>query len=295
LADAQPDVHPEYLQAAYVPERLAQEGRELLGCTLGRMVVLALLGGAFVTFGALLSIVIGAGITAEGPSRLVEGFGFSAGYYFIALAGVALFTEANIALPDVLLDKDKPHRHLLRFWTATFVFNFLGAFVVGWMVHLGQDYSPEVQSTLSEIVDAKMAYRERGGIGAWAAIVLSGALATWMVGLAFFFATMAQSVVGKFLPLALAVILFEAATSSTVPPTWPTSASSCRRATGRAGGTRSRGTSPQPPLATSSAVHCWSPCRSGTRSALGHDRKTTTADRRSTQTGPAGPATTPPR
>jgi formate/nitrite transporter len=211
VADAQPDVQPEFLQAAYVPERLAQDGRALLGCTLGRMVVLALLGGAFVTFGALFSIVIGAGITAEGPSRLVEGFGFSAGYYFVALAGVALFTEANIALPDVLLDKGKPHRHLLRFWTTTFVFNFVGAFIVGWMVHLAQDYSPEIQRTLSEVVDAKMTYRERGGVGAWAAIVLSGALANWMVGLAFFFSTMAQSVLGKYVPLALAVILFEAA------------------------------------------------------------------------------------
>jgi formate/nitrite transporter len=211
VGDTRPDVHPEYLQAPYVPERLAQDGRALLGCTLSRMVVLALLGGAFVTFGALFSIVIGAGITAEGPSRLVEGFGFSAGYYFVALAGVALFTEANIALPDVLLDKDKPHRHLLRFWTATFVFNFVGAFTVGWMVHLGQDYSPEIQSALSEIVDAKMAYRERGGVGAWGAVVLSGALANWVVGLAFFFSTMSQSVAGKYVPLALAVILFEAA------------------------------------------------------------------------------------
>ena len=36
-------------------------------------------------------------------------------------------------------------------------------------------------------------------------------LANWMVGLAFFFATMAQNVWSKFVPLALAVLLFEAA------------------------------------------------------------------------------------
>jgi formate/nitrite transporter FocA (FNT family) len=211
VADTGRDVNPQFLKAPYVSERLAKDGREHLERSLGRMMVLALLAGGFVTLGALFSVVIGAGITAEGPSRLVEGFGFSAGYYFVALASVALFTEANIALPDVLLDKEKPHRHLLRFWITTFVFNFLAAFVVGWMVHLAQDYSAEVQSTLSEIVDGKMAYRERGGVGAWGSIVLSGALANWLVGLAFFFATMAQSVLGKYLPLALAVMLFEAA------------------------------------------------------------------------------------
>jgi formate/nitrite transporter FocA (FNT family) len=79
------------------------------------------------------------------------------------------------------------------------------------MVHLAQSYSPEVQAVLREIVETKMAYQERGGVGAWFAVVLSAMLANWMVGLAFFFATMAQNVWSKFVPLALAVLLFEAA------------------------------------------------------------------------------------
>ena len=40
---------------------------------------------------------------------LQGGLTFAVGYHFIALAGVALFTEANISLPDVLLQRDKPH------------------------------------------------------------------------------------------------------------------------------------------------------------------------------------------
>jgi hypothetical protein len=56
-----------------------------------------------------------------------------------------------------------------------------------------------------------MQYSERGGVGSWAAIVVSGALVNWLVGLAFFFAAMAQTVLGKYLPLAFAVILFEVA------------------------------------------------------------------------------------
>jgi formate/nitrite transporter FocA (FNT family) len=55
-----------------------------------------------------------------------------------------------------------------------------------------------------------MSYREHGGLGGWSALVLSGMLANWMVGLAFFFATMAQNVWSKFVPLALAVLIFEA-------------------------------------------------------------------------------------
>jgi formate transporter len=202
---------PEYLKAGYVSERLAAEGQEHLHQSVGRAMVSALLAGAFVTFGALLSVLLSTGVETEGVTLLIQGLAFAVGYYFVALAGVALFTEANVSLPDVLLQCHKRPAHLTRFWVLTFLFNFLGAFAVGWMVYLAQDYAPETQATLEEIVDAKMAYQQRGGVGSWFAVVLSAMLANWMVGLAFFFAAMAQNVWSKFVPLALAVLLFEAA------------------------------------------------------------------------------------
>ena len=52
---------------------------------------------------------------------------------------------------------------------------------------------------------------ERGGVEGWFALVLSAMLANWVVGLAFFFATTAQNVWSKFIPLALAVLLLEVA------------------------------------------------------------------------------------
>lgn len=83
---------------------------------------------------------------------------------------------------------------LTRFWSLTFLLNFLGAFAVNWMVYLAQNYAPETRAVLEEIVDVKMSYRERGGVGAWFGIVLFMMHANWMVGLAFFFAAMAQNV-----------------------------------------------------------------------------------------------------
>lgn len=201
----------EYLKAEYVPKALASEGHEQLNLSVGRVIASALLAGAFVTFGALLSVLVPAGVETEGIKLLLQGLAFAVGYYFVALAGVALFTEANISLPDVLLERDRPHQHLARFWVLAFVFNFVGAFVVGWMIYLAQSYPPEVVTLLEEIVATKMTYMERGGVAAWFSLVLSAMLANWMVGLAFFFATMAQNVWSKFVPLALAVLLFEAA------------------------------------------------------------------------------------
>ncbi len=198
------------LSADDVPVALAREGRARLQCSVGRVLVLAMLGGSFVTFGCLLSVLLSTGVKGEGPRLLLGGVGFSAGYYFIALSGVVLFTEANVTLPDVVLD-GAMHRHLLRFWVLAFLGNFVAAVVLGWALHLSQRYSPGVRATLEQIVTGKLEYRDRGGAGAWSAILVSAALANWVVGLAFFFAKMSRTVLGKYLPLALAVILFEAA------------------------------------------------------------------------------------
>jgi hypothetical protein len=93
---------PGALSADEVPVVLAREGCARLQCSFERVLVLALLGGSFVTFGCLLSVLLSTGAEAEGLALLLAGLGFSAGYYFIALSGVVLFTEANVTLPDVV-------------------------------------------------------------------------------------------------------------------------------------------------------------------------------------------------
>jgi formate/nitrite transporter FocA (FNT family) len=70
------------------------------------------LAGAFVTFGALLSVLLSAGVQPEGVTLLIQGIALAVGYYFVALAGVALFTEANVSLPGVLLQCHKRPAHL---------------------------------------------------------------------------------------------------------------------------------------------------------------------------------------
>lgn len=201
----------QFMQAELVPSTLAAESDKRVTMDSSRIIVLAILAGMFVALGGLLSVLLSAGVETEGPRLLLAGAGFSVGYIFVALAQAVLFTEANVTLPDALLNEPRRHKHVARFWSLSFVFNFVGAFVLGWLVYLGQFYSEEFTRTLEEIIGEKMKYRERGGISSWLAIVVSGMLANLLVGLGFFFAFMARTVIGKVIPLALAVIVFEAA------------------------------------------------------------------------------------
>lgn len=222
-APASPRVCPEgvalppaaqYISAERVLEVMGRAGaRRIRKLSAVQILVLGAIGGGFITVGALFSVLLGAGVHSPGPQRLLEGLGFSAGFFFVILSEAALFTEANVALPATMLrhDADAPGRRIARFWALAWIGNFAGALIVGWIIHVAQRYPPDVNGLLAELVDRKMSSRAEGGVGAWGKLILSGMLANWLVGMAAFFSVMGRTLFGKYIPVFLAVTLFVAA------------------------------------------------------------------------------------
>ena len=95
--------------------------------------------------------------------------------------------------------------------------------MLGRVIHLAQHYPADVSGLLAELVARKMAWRDIGGPGAWFELILSGILANWLVGMAAFFSMMGRTIVGRYVPIFLAVSLFVAANFQHSPPTWATS------------------------------------------------------------------------
>lgn len=204
----------QYLGAENVLGEMAAFGtRRLEQLSLPQVLVLAVLAGGFITVGALFSVLLSQGIEAEGPRRLAAGIGFSAGFFFVVLSEAALFTEANVVLPAVLLRHGRSRRLLgvVRFWVLAWAGNLVGALLVGFLVIVAQEHSAGVREELAGVVHHKLAYARQGTAAAWGAALLSGVLANWLVGMAAFFATMGRTIVGKYVPVALAVTLFVAA------------------------------------------------------------------------------------
>lgn len=204
----------QYIRAEVVLDVMGRAGvRRIRTLSTTRILVLGAIGGGFITVGALFSVLLGAGVSAPGPQRLLEGLGFSAGFFFVILSEAVLFTEANVALPATLLRHDvhAPGRRVLRFWLLAWVGNLAGALLTGWLIHLAQVYPSDVNELLNELVQRKMSYRAEGGVAAWFKLILSGALANWLVGMAAFFAVMGRTLFGKYIPVLLAVSLFVSA------------------------------------------------------------------------------------
>jgi formate/nitrite transporter FocA (FNT family) len=205
---------PQYVSAEYVLETMGRsEVRRIRTLSTVQVLVLSAVGGAFITVGALFSVLLGAAVRTPGPQRLLEGLGFSAGFFFVILSEAVLFTEANVALPATLLRRscDAPGRRVARFWALAWIGNLAGAMLTGFVIHVAQRYPSDVSNLLGELVKRKMSYRAIGGAGEWFKLILSGMLANWLVGMAAFFAVMGRTLFGKYIPVFLAVTLFVAA------------------------------------------------------------------------------------
>lgn len=202
----------QYLAPYEVLPAMQREAEFFTGLTPMQIAVLSIAGGCFVTLGGLFSVLLAMGVETPGVQLLLQGLGFSAGFFMIILARAALFTEANVVLPASLLQGNAGAMlgKALRFWAIAWAGNMLGCFLLGQVIAFAQHYPDLFQSTLTQMVNKKMSYMAEGTTGAWLQIVVSGMLGNALIGMAAFFATMANTLVSKFIPVFLVVSLFVA-------------------------------------------------------------------------------------
>ena len=122
------------------PERvlieMAEAGaKRACGLRVHQVLVLSVMAGMFISIGALFSTLIATGTDNEGVQRLLEGFGFSVGFFLVVLSGALLFTEVNVELPATLLGRRRDRLGLpplrtaiLKLWLLAAIGNIIGAF-----------------------------------------------------------------------------------------------------------------------------------------------------------------------
>jgi formate transporter len=117
--------------------------------------VLAVLAGAFIAFGAAFATTVGAGSIAVaaadgtkilstglpyGVMRLLIGLSFSLGLILVIVAGAELFTGSNMIVMAWASGKVKT-RELLCNWAIAFAGNFVGAFLTAALMFLTTQYT----------------------------------------------------------------------------------------------------------------------------------------------------------
>lgn len=122
----------QFVAPELVMTEMAEVGaRRVMRRGLGEIVLLSVLAGGYITIGALFSTLLAAGTTNPGLQRLLDGFGFSVGFFIVILTGTLLFTEVNVEMPAVLMGRPRGVivSCVARLWVVAAVGNFAGALV----------------------------------------------------------------------------------------------------------------------------------------------------------------------
>jgi formate/nitrite transporter len=119
------------------------------------LIVLSILGGAFISFGAMFATTVSAGSivanTTDGAAvlfasppygivRLLNGLAFTLGLMLIVIAGAELFTGNNLIVM-AWASRKVSTRALLANWVLAFGGNFVGAFGAAVLLFLSTQYT----------------------------------------------------------------------------------------------------------------------------------------------------------
>lgn len=114
---------------ADVADRLQSIGVAKARMAIGKMIMLSILAGVFISFGAMYyTVVMTEPATAWGASKLLGGIAFSLGFILVVIAGAELFTGNNLIVM-AWANKLITSKEILRNWLLVYLGNMVGALI----------------------------------------------------------------------------------------------------------------------------------------------------------------------
>lgn len=173
-----------------------------------KFILLACLGGAFIAFGGLLTVIVAGGMpgimqTNPGLVKLMAGALFPIGLIMVSVAGADLFTSdcAGMTLP--FLQKQIKLTSLLKIWFLSYFFNFIGAQFVAYFL-------ADMVDLLSK--DPWKSYLHHLAIGKTSldfdVVFFKGIGANWLVCLGTWMGFAAKDITGKAVGIWIPVMTF---------------------------------------------------------------------------------------
>jgi formate/nitrite transporter len=173
-----------------------------------RLFVLAVLGGAFIGFGAGFATIAttdAAGSIGTGPTRVLGGLVFSVGLVLVVVAGAELFT-GNHLLVMALVARRLAAMAMLRNWAIVYVGNFVGAAGIALLVYVAGQYEISDGAVGRQVLDTALS---KSNLEPGPALA-RGVLANVLVCLAVWLCFSARSVTDKILAILLPISAFVA-------------------------------------------------------------------------------------
>jgi formate/nitrite transporter len=195
-----------FLTPADTASAIVAAGERVLTQPRSRTVVLSLLAGFYIAFGAELATVVTSDAATHlglGISRLLGGSVFSLGLMLVVICGAELFT-GNSLLAKAALQGRITWGKVAENWGVVILGNLVGSLFFAWlMTETGLWRSGQIGTHAVGIAAAKCQ------LDFWPAFV-RGILCNWLVCLAVFMATAARDIAGKLLACYAPIMAFVA-------------------------------------------------------------------------------------
>jgi len=170
--------------------------------------ILAFLGGAFIAFGGLLTVMVAGGmpeVMASNPGivKWMAGALFPIGLIMVSVAGADLFTSdcAGLILP--CLQKQIRINALIKVWILSYIFNFIGTQFIAYFLTdtVGFIASDPWRTYLHNLAESKTHYD-------FGTVFLKGIGANWLVCLGTWMGFAAKDIAGKSIGIWIPVMTF---------------------------------------------------------------------------------------
>lgn len=173
------------------------------------MLVLSVLAGTYIAFGAIFATVSTAGaggVLPYGLTKVISGLVFSVGLILVVVGGAELFT-GNMLMVIALADKQITMGGLVRNWVVVYIGNFIGSVLTAVLVFYSRHYffnGGSIGLAMLTIAESKTALTFFNAVSL-------GVLCNILVCLAVWLTYSAKSVTGKILAIIPPISAFVAA------------------------------------------------------------------------------------
>ncbi|GAB6011962.1 formate/nitrite transporter family protein [Viscerimonas tarda] len=173
-----------------------------------KFMLAAILGGAFIAFGGMLSVMVAGGMPGIGASnpglvKFVAGALFPVGLIMVSITGADLFTSDCAAFTYSSLQRQITIKTYFKYLLFSYLFNFTGTQLVAFLLsyEVGLLDSEPWQGYLHHYAEAKVNQD-------FIKVLLKGIGANWLVCLGMFMGYSAKDITGKCIAIWIPVMLF---------------------------------------------------------------------------------------
>lgn len=175
---------------------------------LSKFIITAILGGVFIAFGGLLSVVVaggspGIGIENPGLVKFIAGSLFPIGLIMVSITGADLFTSDCAAFTLPLMQRKIHAGTFLKYLCLSYIFNFVGAQIVAYLLsaNVGMFAADPWQDYLYGLATKKVDQN-------FVNVFVKGIGANWLVCLGMWMGFAAKDITGKCIGIWIPVMLF---------------------------------------------------------------------------------------